>query len=136
MDKEDQPFQSDGLEEEDMDDDDDDDDEDFEKVEKLTLPLVSRWIFSDGLPIDGLEVPVMKEDDFIHDSMYRNDFVFGPRKDPPPHVFDPLPPPPADAMKAATKEKLYPSLSSIVNDTSKHTSTTIIPHQNLLLRMT
>ncbi|PWA37520.1 zinc finger, RING/FYVE/PHD-type [Artemisia annua] len=57
---------------------------------------MSLWIRpSNGKPIDGLEVPVMKDDAFIHDSMYRNDIVFGPRKDPPPHVFDPVPAPPA-----------------------------------------
>lgn len=40
------------------------------------------------------------------------------------------------AMKAATKEKVDQSLTSIVNDTSKHTSTTITPQQNLNTPMT
>ncbi|GJY90764.1 hypothetical protein Tco_0505960 [Tanacetum coccineum] len=75
-------------------DDDDNDDLHSEKIEKLTLPLVSKWnLPDDGPPIYGLEVPVMKEDDFIQDLMYRNDI--DDDDDPPPHVFDPLPPPPA-----------------------------------------
>nr|GEW37367.1 zinc finger, RING/FYVE/PHD-type [Tanacetum cinerariifolium] len=61
MDKEDQAF---GLEEEeDMDLDVDEDD--FEQVEMLTLP--SHCVY-------WLEVPVIKEDEFIDDSMYRDDF--------------------------------------------------------------
>ncbi|GKC16785.1 hypothetical protein Tco_1013567, partial [Tanacetum coccineum] len=80
----------------------DDDDDDFEKVEDLSLPLVSKWDSpDDGPPSYGLEVPVMKDDEFILDSMYRNDIDIDididDDDDPPlpPHVFDPLPPPPA-----------------------------------------
>ncbi|GKA05318.1 zinc finger, RING/FYVE/PHD-type containing protein [Tanacetum coccineum] len=92
----------------------DDDDDDFEKVEDLTLPLVSKWDSpDDGSPLYGLEVPVMKDDEFILDSMYRNDIDIDididdddDDDDPPlpPHVFDPLPPPPAPVCSICFKD--------------------------------
>ena len=89
-----------------LDVDEDDEEDDFEKVDKLRLPLVSKWNYPDGTPIEGLEVPAMKEDDFILDSMYRDDIVYGPTTEdppPPPHVFDPLPPPPAPVCSICFK---------------------------------
>ncbi|GKA61625.1 hypothetical protein Tco_0761144, partial [Tanacetum coccineum] len=51
-------------------------------------------------------VPVMKDDDFIQDSMYRNNIDVDD-DDPPPHVFDPLPPPPAPITFAVFLVGIY-----------------------------
>ncbi|PWA72845.1 zinc finger, RING/FYVE/PHD-type [Artemisia annua] len=49
-----------------------DNNDDFEQVEEMTLPLViSRN--ENGKTVHEIEVPVMKDDDFIDDSMYRDD---------------------------------------------------------------
>ena len=49
-----------------------DNDDDFEQVEEMTLPLVVSRI-DNGKTVHEMEVPVMKDDDFLDDSMYRDD---------------------------------------------------------------
>nr|GEV78930.1 ribonuclease H-like domain-containing protein [Tanacetum cinerariifolium] len=72
-----------------------------EKVEKLTLPWVSKWnLPDDGPPVYGLEVPVMKEDDFIQDSMYRTDIDIDIDDD---YDDPPLPAPPAPVCSICFK---------------------------------
>ena len=51
----------------------DDNDDDFEQVEEMTLPLVISRI-DNGKTVHEIEVPVMKDDEFIDDSMYRDDY--------------------------------------------------------------